>query len=206
QKWPCCSGTFPQITADYGISSYFATPRGLAVNLYHPSRVSWKQGGSNVTLTQSTSYPNNGDISLALACERSVKFPLALRVPAWAGPKTRVLVNGRTVPHVSIQPGTWLTLDREWRNGDRVELTLDIPLRLVPLDPAHPDLVALVAGPRTLFTILPAPDRITKQQLLAAERISSNAAEWRINTSAEPLRAVPYTAIKDEQYRLYHET
>ena len=34
QKWPCCSGTFPQLTADYGISSYLRSPKGVYVNLY----------------------------------------------------------------------------------------------------------------------------------------------------------------------------
>jgi uncharacterized protein len=52
QKWPCCSGTFPQLTADYGISSYFRAPRGIYVNLYVPSRVTWRQGSARVTLTQ----------------------------------------------------------------------------------------------------------------------------------------------------------
>ncbi len=37
-KWPCCSGTFPQITADYGISSYFYDAEGIYVNLFVPSR------------------------------------------------------------------------------------------------------------------------------------------------------------------------
>jgi len=32
-KWPCCSGTFPQITADYGISSYLKKkiPTGIPI-------------------------------------------------------------------------------------------------------------------------------------------------------------------------------
>ncbi len=42
-KWPCCSGTFPQLTADYGISSYYPAKEGIYVNLFLPSRVSWMQ-------------------------------------------------------------------------------------------------------------------------------------------------------------------
>ncbi|HEY4011502.1 MAG TPA: beta-L-arabinofuranosidase domain-containing protein, partial [Acidobacteriaceae bacterium] len=204
-KWPCCSGTFPQVTADYGISSYFATPRGLAVNLYHPSRVTWNQSGANVTLVQTTDYPNSGDIALTLTTDRNRSFPSALRIPAWAGPATRVRINGRTAPGATPRPGTWLTLDREWRNNDRIELTLDMPLRLIPLDAGHPNLVALAAGPRILFVILPAPGTLTRQQLLSAERISSSTPEWHIDSATGPLRAVPYTSITDEHYRLYHQ-
>lgn len=205
QKWPCCSGTFPQIAADYGISSYFATPRGLAVNLYHPSRVAWKQNGANLTLTQTTSYPNNGDITLKISADRASSFPLALRIPAWAGPATRATVNGRSAPGLTPHPGTWLVMNREWRNGDRVELTIDMPLRLIPLDAQHPNLVAPVAGPVALFTLLPAPEHFTRAELLAASRTSTSAAEWTIASSKGTVRALPYTLIDQQRYRLYHQ-
>jgi len=83
QKWPCCSGTFPQLTADYGISSYFRSPQGIFVNLYVPSRVTWKQGSARVSLTQETQYPNVGETSLRLKLDRAERFAVSLRVPAW---------------------------------------------------------------------------------------------------------------------------
>ena len=204
QKWPCCSGTFPQLTADYGISSYFATPRGLAVNLYHPSRVSWKQANANVTLTQQHIYPTNGDISLTLTTDRKTHFPLQLRIPAWAGPATRVSVNGKALPQTP-QPGTWFTLDREWRSNDRVELQLDMPLRLIPLDATHPNLVALARGPVVLFSILPTPDSLTRQQLLSAQRISQSSLDHTVNAEAGSIRFRTYPDITTEHYRLYHQ-
>jgi DUF1680 family protein len=204
-KWPCCSGTFPQITADYGISSYFLTQRGLAVNLYHPSRVSWKQNGANITLTQSTSYPDSGEVVLQISTDRNRSFPLALRIPAWAGPSTRALVNGRTAPGLSPHPGTWLIMDREWRNGDRVELTFDMPLRLIPLDADHPNLVALMHGPIALFALLPAPDRLTRAQLLNANRIAPVTNHHLVTTETGDVEFWPFTSITGEHYRLYHQ-
>src|SRR5271168_3084476 len=56
-KWPCCSGTFPQLAADYGISSYYPGKDGIYVNLFLPSRVTWMQNGAQCTLTQRTNYP-----------------------------------------------------------------------------------------------------------------------------------------------------
>ena len=206
QKWPCCSGTFPQLTADYGISSHFLTPRGLAVNLYTPSRVSWKQSGANIALTQTTDYPNNsGEVTLKISADRNRSFPIVLRIPAWAGPATRARVNGRNAPGLTPHPGTWLVMDREWRNGDRIELTLDMPLRLIPLDPAHADLVALATGPLALFTLLPAPHRFTRAELLAASRTSAGAAEWTLASSNGTARALPFALIDQQHYRLYHQ-
>ena len=38
QKWPCCSGTFPQLAADYHISTYLRSADGVYVNLFTPSQ------------------------------------------------------------------------------------------------------------------------------------------------------------------------
>jgi DUF1680 family protein len=205
QKWPCCSGTFPQLTADYGISTYFASPRGLAVNLYHPSRVAWRQGSANVVLTQNPYYPIESDIPITITTDRSVTFPLQLRIPAWAGPATRITINGKRQPS-TLQPGTWFTLEREWRNHDRVELTLDMPLRLIPLDAQHPNLVALARGPVVLFAILPMPEHLTKQQLLSAQRTSPASNNHLISLENGEVELRAYPDITTEHYRLYHQT
>jgi DUF1680 family protein len=204
QKWPCCSGTFPQLTADYGISTYLRSPRGLAVNLYHPSRVTWRQGTANVSLTQQTAYPLNGDIALHLKSDRAERFTLQLRIPAWAT-TPRLSINGRRANTPTL-PGTWATLDRTWQSGDRIELSLDTPLRLIPLDEQHPNLVALAAGSAVLFALQPQSTNLSRQQLLAAERLSPNSPEWRISTGSEPIRLLPYPSITTERYRLYQQT
>ena len=205
QPWPCCSGTFPQLTADYGISSYFRTPQALYVNLYVPSQVSWRQGSASVRLTQDTSYPNSNESTLLLQLNRSERFTIALRIPAWAGPSTRVLINGRAADLHPV-PGSWLRVDRTWKNNDRLELSFDMPLRLVPLDGQHPDLVALMRGPVTLFAIQPIPGKITKQNLLSARRVSASSTDWQVSSSAQQITMKPFSAITTERYRLYQQT
>ena len=204
QKWPCCSGTFPQLTADYGISSYFHSPRGIYVNLYVPSRVSWTQGSARVTLTQQTAYPNQGDVAIEVKSDREERFLIALRVPAWAGKNSAVRINGKRLD-VPLVPGTWASLDRTWKSGDRVELSLDMPLRLVPLDPHHPRLVALMRGPVTLFAIEPANTRLSARLLLAAKQTSETGNDWKIDTGSTPLLMRPFAGIATERYRLYQE-
>ena len=205
QKWPCCSGTFPQLTADYGISSYFRAPKGIYVNLYVPSRVTWRQGNARVTLTQETSYPNVGETALRLKMDRSERFVIALRVPAWAGKQTVVHVNGKPVAS-ALQTGAWAELDREWKDGDRVEFSIDMPLRLVPLDAQHTNLVTLLHGPVALFGIEPGTKRMTQKQMLEAQRVSSSSGEWEVATDQGKIRMKAYPAITNESYRLYQET
>ncbi len=156
-KWPCCSGTLPQIAADYGISAYLggvpgqnrvANPNGLSVVLFVPSRVSFTHAGSPVTLIQETAYPAQPSTTLTLGMAKTMSFPLAVRMPAWSGPGTRVLVNGKRVEE-EVEPGTFLQLQREWRSGDRVEIAFDMPLRTeslslhrTPAPPAPPPVSA----------------------------------------------------------------
>lgn len=204
QKWPCCSGTFPQLTADYGISSYLRSAQGINVNLYVPSRITWQQGSARASLTQHTQYPANGDISMHLALTHVERFRIALRIPAWAGSKTRVTVNGNAVD-ATLTPGTWANLDRTWRDGDRVELSLDMPLRLSSIDDRHPEIVALLYGPVALFAIEPTSATFTQKQLLAAQRIGNSPA-WEIATDSGKVRMLPYPEIRDETYRLYQQT
>jgi DUF1680 family protein len=203
QKWPCCSGTFPQLTADYGISSYFRNPTGIYVNLYVPSRVTWRQGNARVTLTQQTTYPAVGETTLHLKMDRAERFTVALRVPAWAGRQTTVRVNGKPTG-ATLTAGTWAEIDREWKDGDQVELSIDMPLRLVPLDPQHTNLVSLLRGPVALFAIEQGSKSMTQKQMLEAQRVGSSG-DWEVETNQGKILMKAYPAIKNERYRLYQQ-
>ncbi len=201
QAWPCCSGTFPQIAADYGISSYFRSPRGVYVNLFVPSKVSWRQGSTRVSMTQETSYPYTNETSLKLKLDRSEKFAIALRVPSWAGSGTTIRVNGRP-SGITAQAGSWATIEREWKDGDRIEYSIDMPLRVIPIDARHQNIVALLHGPVALFAIAPGDTTVTKAQLMAAQK---SGPDWEVTGSSGKLRLKPFPAITNESYRLYHE-
>ncbi len=80
-----------------------------------------------------------------------------------------------------------------------------MPLRLAPIDDRNPNIVALLYGPVALFAIEPGANKITQKQLLAAQRIGNSSA-WEVATDAGKVRMLSYPDIKDETYRLYHET
>jgi len=198
-KWPCCSGTFPQITADYGISGYLSAPDGVYVNLYVPSQVSWKQNGTRCTLVQNTQYPYNPEITLSLQMDKPESFAIYLRVPAWAGPGTHLAVNGST--SVALRPGTFVPVRQSWKNGDRIEFTIDRPVRLSPVDPQHTNLVAVLHGPLALFAAGDVPSDLTRTQLLATTQ--RGVDDWQVPASAQGLKMLPYPAITNQTYRLY---
>ena len=202
EKWTCCTGTFAQITADYGISSYFRDSEAIYVNLYVPSRVTWARGRERISLTQQTNYPHHPTTQIAISTAEPSAFPVYLRIPAWAGPKTVIAVNGKRT-EASPAPGQFARLDRTWKNGDRIEVEFDMPMVLEAVDPQHSDLMAPVHGPLALFSVGAIPSKIGKQELLAASQLSAGSTDWQAKTPAGNLTLRPFTAIEDEHYRLY---
>jgi uncharacterized protein len=202
-KWPCCSGTFPQLTADYFISAYFKGTDGVYVNLFVPSRLSWSQNNTQCTLTQKTEYPRANTIQLTFNLAKPEAFTAYVRIPAWAGSKTNVSVNGKRVDS-AIEPGKFLALERGWKDGDRVELEFEMPLKLEPIDDQNPNNVALVRGPQALLAVGEVPTRITRKQLLAAAAVTTSSDDWVAQTDGGVLTLRPFAAIMSEGYRLYN--
>lgn len=200
-KWPCCSGTFPQLSADYGISSYYKSGDGIYVNLFIPSRVTWSPGSSRCTMTQTTKYPAENTSQFHLSLSTPETFTLYVRIPAWAGAKTRLQVNGRAVDN-EITPGKFLAVQRTWKDGDRVEVEFDMPFRLEAVDDQNHNNVALMRGPIALFAVSDVPSRITRDQLLSASRFGQSE-DWLVRTDRESLTLRPFASIMSENYRLY---
>jgi len=203
-KWPCCSGTFPQLTADYGISSYYPAKEGIYVNLFLPSRVRWVQGGTHCTLTQQTRYPTTNAIQLQLDMARPEMFAIHLRVPAWADTKTRIAVNGKRAEGDPVA-GKFFELSRTWKNGDRVDFEIGMPLRLQAVDPENPQIVAQLRGPLALFGVGNLPSNFSRAQLLAASTASQSSEDWLVQGDAGKNTFRPFGAIGEEPYRLYHK-
>ena len=174
------------------------------MNLYVPSRLTWNQSGAALSLTQRTEYPHAAHTELELKTDRHASFAMRLRIPAWAGPKTALSINGKRV-HAELAPGHFASVTRTWRSGDRVALEFDIPLTLQAVDPQHPDLVALQHGSLALFAVNPGTAPVTRAELMSARSLSAGSLDWETTTATGKLAFRPFQAIEDEHYRLYHE-
>jgi uncharacterized protein len=229
-RWPCCSGTLPQVTADYRLNAYFRDADGIYVNLYVPSTVRWTRGNSQITLTQKSNYPFEGAIAFEVTPSKPGEFAVNLRIPAWAQ-NLAITVNGKAVSD-PVERGKFATIRRQWKAGDRIELEIPMRTRLEPLDPWHPKTVALMSGPLVLFALTnpgsPAKDggaagvspvadtqketsdaphpgarlaNLSGPELMAAKKIGTQ--KWQTLTMAGPLDFLPFTAITDEAYTTY---
>jgi uncharacterized protein len=197
QRWACCSGTLPQVAADYRINTYLRDAQGVYFNLYIPSTVRWTQGSTQIALTQKSKYPYDGSIQLEVKASQAAEFAVNLRIPAWAE-NASLLVNGK---REAAQAGSFARVSRKWKDGDRIELELPLTIRVEALDAQHADTVALMAGPLVLFAVTDDEPTVSRAQLLAVRKTGPQS--WEVATKNGPFKMLPFTAIGDEQYSTY---
>ena len=120
----CCQHNMGHGWPYYAEHLWYATgDNGLAAVLYSASEVTAKVGGgTEVRITQTTRYPFDDRVELALATPKPVAFALYLRVPGWCdAPKLEI--NGQPAD-VQARAGAYLRIERTWADGDKVALSL----------------------------------------------------------------------------------
>ena len=123
-----------------------ATPdNGLCASLYSASEVTARVGsGTQVTISEETEYPFNESVAFRIKTARPGQFPLYLRIPGWCEGAS-VEVNGKSAG-AGLKPLTYVAVDREWRNGDKV--TLHLPMKIsVKRWPKNNDAASVNYGP-----------------------------------------------------------
>ena len=127
----------------------------LAINLYSQGNISHRlKNGATVRLEAETTYPASGTVRFTVHADRSVSFPLQLRIPSWSR-KTELRINGKSRPAI---PGSYVVLNQVWKEGDRIELELDMRGRVVHA-PSGTD-QAVVRGP----VVLALDNRLVSEQ------------------------------------------
>jgi DUF1680 family protein len=205
-RWPCCSGTLPMLAADYPLSACFTDPRGIYVNLYIPGSIDWRQDTAACRLSIATEYPYASAVAMTLQLSQPRIFALKLRIPEWATDAS-VAVNGKR--SAAPMPGTFASIEREWRSGDRVELDLPLRQRLQAVDAEHPNVVALSSGPLVLMRILDdkasSSALLPRGALLAAEQVPGDQRRWTVNHESRKFELRAFADINAQRYSAYQD-
>jgi len=204
--WPCCSGTLPQVAADYRIQAYFHDDRDVFVNLYIPSTLRWSRSGNAFSLAQNSAWPHEPNISFVVNTATPADMAIHFRIPEWTS-HASLLINGKRWAG-ELQPGRFAAVKRTWNNGDHVELELPLPVRLEAIDPQHPDTVTVMRGPLVLFALKPEQNSpmpaFQRKALMNLQQVSQR--EWRSHVGDAMYRFVPFTEVGSEPYTTYLQT
>jgi DUF1680 family protein len=131
---PCCPPMLLKLVADLGRRAYSLGRRSVVVDHYLAGTAGLPVAGAVVTMRQTTRYPWDGKVELAVDPTAPLRFALLLRIPGWCT-KHSVAVNGvPAAPKADARSG-YLALERRWSRGDTVTLALSMPVTLVEANP-----------------------------------------------------------------------
>lgn len=124
----CCPSQISRFLPSIGNYVYGQSADALWVNLYVGSTTKVQVDGAEVTLTQQTDYPWQGDVQFTITTTKPVKKALKFRVPGWC-------------KHFTLNDSDELTVEKgyavvqNWQSGSTITLHMDMPVEKVEADP-----------------------------------------------------------------------
>jgi DUF1680 family protein len=200
----CCPSNAVRLVPSVPGYVYAQQGSTILVNLYVAGKGVVALPGNKVALTQTTRYPWDGAVKIAVEPEKAGEFALGLRIPGWAEGSAKIAVNGQAIEKPTIEKG-YARLQREWKSGDQVEVTLPMTIRRVE---AHPSVkadvgrVAVQRGP--LVYCFEAVDNGGHARNIVLPNDPKFDAQWQadllggittirgVGRNGKPIVAVPY--------------
>jgi uncharacterized protein len=141
-NYGCCTSNMHQGWPKFVAHLWMATAdEGLVATSWAPCRVTARLRDVPVTVQVDTDYPFRDAVRLVVTPSAPVRFPLLLRVPAWADQATVRVGSDR---EQSMAPGALHRLEREWTGP--TELSLRLPMRAAATT-RYNEAVAVERGP-----------------------------------------------------------
>jgi DUF1680 family protein len=216
----CCTGTGSEEYAKLADTIYFHDDDSLYVNLYIDSQLEWPEKGLEVK--QATRFPEEQGTTIAVMAKSPTQLSINLRIPYWVQGGS-VKINGAPLPAFA-SPSSYLTLNRVWKTGDKIELSLPMGLHMDSM-PDDQTIQAAMYGPLVLagsFDAVtkamtygdsePKPGDQKKVPAIVAD--ASKPTAWiapdpkqplMFNTvdQSQPLTLVPLNTVIHERYAVY---
>lgn len=152
QPWfgcACCPSNIARFIPSLPGYIYAVKERDVYVNLFMSNTANINVDGKEITLSQETSYPWNGDITVSVDKNSAGKFTMKIRVPGWVNNQPlpgnlyryndnkhldySITLNGTPVGDAYIENG-YYCINRTWKKGDCVNVHFDMDTRTVVAD------------------------------------------------------------------------
>jgi hypothetical protein len=139
----CCTANMHQGWPKFAAHLWMKAPdEGVALVAYAPSAAEFRSRDTKVTVSLDTDYPFRDTMRVTVRAEKPVRFPLLLRVPAWA--EAASIIAGTGGSETRMRPGTFHRLDREWAGTTSLDLRFPMPVRTTR---RYNDAIAVERGP-----------------------------------------------------------
>jgi DUF1680 family protein len=209
----CCVGSGMENHVKYTESIYFKGKDGsLYVNLFIPSKLTWKE--KDLTVTLHSNLPADQNVSLTINTKKSQLLSLKIRKPNWI--ETAVVkVNGTVSKDSKIDAEGYIVINRKWKDGDIVEVALPSTLHSVSM-PDNASRKAFFYGPVLLAGNLGAqePDPTKGVPVLVTGETEikqwikpdgSDALHFTTSNAGFPsdVKLQPFYSIQNDYYTVY---
>lgn len=140
----CCPSNMARLLPQVPGMTYAYNGNDLYVTFFAASHTTVGLDAGDVSIEQQTAYPNEGTVDLTISPEGESQFRLLLRIPTWTGRQFvpgelyryvsdpaegfEITVNSKPV-EATVERG-FAVIDRQWKEGDRVQLKLPMPVRM----------------------------------------------------------------------------
>ncbi len=162
---------------------------------------------------QESRFPEEEQSRLTLSCSAPVRTEVKVRHPGWARQGFEITVNGDKVE--AGEPGSYATINREWKDGDRIEIKMPFELREEGFA-AKPERQAVMDGPLVLAAaidtkkpnpgIVSAPGKwLGELKPVANETAEFTGAVFQVPGEEKPesLTLEPFYKIYRRNYEVY---
>lgn len=206
----CCPPNVVRTISEVSNYAYSVSNEGLWLNIYGGNKLSSQlKDGSPIKISQETSYPWDGEIKLTLEQVPATSFSIFVRIPGWTK-GAKIVINGKA-DNTVLTPGTYAAINRTWKAGDKLELTLPMEATLIEANPLVEETrnqVTVKRGPVVYCmesTDLPNEKNLFNLALLAKEKFKpkfiniGNSEMISLEGKAEVLQPSPWK--KDQLYQ-----
>lgn len=150
--------------------------------------------GAKIRFLQETVYPRDGFVRITLSLEREERFDLRLRIPGWSA-QNHVSVNGVFCGNPAA--GGYFSLDRIWKDGDVIELSLDVKIRCIAGAQECAGKTSVFYGPILLAFSAADVENPLPADVFETLRFSDRPDECLTGTAGEGEEMIPFFAYAD---------
>lgn len=204
----CCEGQGTRLFGSLPEYIYSVAKDGLYVNLFSNSAINFDVKGNAVQIEMFTEFPFQNNVALEVSTRAMVDASIRIRVPSWASKNVEIMVNGKTLEEG--KPGSFVAIDRLWKNGDKITFTLPMDFKIrkyigADRDPAHeryfleygPVLMALVGMENAEGEAILALNPENISNTLTA--VAGNPLHFNVKSNPR-FTYIPYWEVKDEAF------
>ncbi|MDP3003231.1 MAG: glycoside hydrolase family 127 protein [Bacteroidales bacterium] len=207
----CCEGQGTRMMGALPEFIYSVANDGVYVDLFAPSTIKFATQAGTMSLKMDTRFPYDQKVQLTVNADQPVKSKIRVRVPSWAAREMSVMVNGKKF--VNGKPGTYVTLDSKWNNGDVIFFTLPMSFRMTKYegeehDPKHeryaleygPILMAYVSmkGQKENLMLPTSPEKLIK----SLKTVAGKPLHFTVNGNND-FEYMPYLEVQDEPFTCF---